>query len=121
MNPFTVTESLIQMKHDAIHKLKQIVKTSKISSVGIEGIEITPCDDISNLDEEIFLSMDLSMAIDGVTMREMNELLRTGQVELRERDQPPKASLYNIMYTTSYGYDSEDGTGCEAGFAHPAA
>ena len=126
MNPLKVTEALIEMKHEAVRllekKLDKIVVTAGIFDVEIEKIEITPADNLSEIDEEIFLSMTLSMSISDVTMDEVDELLRTGNVQIInvgvESDDESNL-LLDIEYTTCYCYDSENGTSYESSFSGP--
>lgn len=113
MNPLEVTRFLIEMKHDAIRKIQQKVGASKISGVSIKSIGITPSDNMSEIDEEIILDMELSMYIEDINDDEMAELNRTGGVELVTINE----SGFDVIYTTSYNYESENGTSYESGFS----
>ncbi len=113
MNPLEVTKFLIEMKHDAVRQIQQKVKTSKISDVRIESIGVTPSDNMSEIDEEIILDMELSMYIEGINDNEIAELNRTGRMELVTINE----FSFDITYTTSYNYESENGTSCESDFS----
>lgn len=103
-------KSLVAMKQEAIGKLMKKIPGAKLVETEVKRIDIGPSDTEKDVEEcEIFLSLNLSFALVNVTIKQIVELMSTGDVRLIDRSK--KSKKWYIEYITTYRFESDEEAG----------